>query len=185
MSPISAESWIRVGVIGRPHGVRGALKLHLDNPDGDTVVAGLGVRVVVGGTAREIQIKTVGGGIITFDDISDRDVAAGLVNGVVEVRRADFKDDDDDEGAFLVDLVGSDVVDVGGAALGVLDGFVDTGMQLLAEVRVPSGAIVLVPFVPPIVQDTGPPIVLAPPGGLFDPDSALDAGDADKADESA
>jgi 16S rRNA processing protein RimM len=181
MAGLSPETWVRVGVLGRPHGIRGALKLHLDNPDGQTVVVGLGLRAVSGATIRPLRVQTLRSGVVTFDDVADRDAAVGLVNAVVEVRRADFVEDEDDEGAFLVDLVGSDVVDVGGNALGVLKGFVDTGMQLLAEVRVASGAVVLVPFVPPIVQDTGPPIVLAPPGGLFDPEAAIEANDENEA----
>jgi hypothetical protein len=63
--------------------------------------------------------------------------------------------------------------------------FIDSGPQLLAEVKTPSGRVVLVPFVPPIVNSLGPPIVLAPPGGLFNDEDALVAGSAHDVDQVA
>ncbi|HEY1098635.1 MAG TPA: PRC-barrel domain-containing protein, partial [Myxococcota bacterium] len=109
----------------------------------------------------------------------------GLVNAVLEVKRSDFVDDDDDDGAYLVDLIGLPVFDVKGTALGTIAAFSDNVAQVLAEVKTAGGQIVLVPFVPPIVDSIEDDrIVLAPPAGLFD-DDALEAGDANSADQQA
>jgi 16S rRNA processing protein RimM len=176
---IDLDRWVRLGVLGRPHGVRGALKIHLDNPRGRTVVKGLAVRCV--GAARSIDavVASVGGGVVTFVGLEDRNDAAALVNAELQVKRRDLVGDGD--GAFLVDLVGSPVVDVAGASLGTLVAFADTGAQLLAEVKTTEGRAVLVPFVAPIVVDAGPPVVLAPPRGLFVEDEAIVADDAEGA----
>jgi len=165
------ERWVRLGVVGRPHGVKGAVKVNLDHKDGRTLRAGL--RVMVGDVVR--GIVTVSGDAVSFEGITDRDVAASLTHKELSVRRGDFG-----AGDYLVDLVGANVTDVAGTPLGTIKGFLTSGPQLLAEVQT-AADVVLVPFVAPIVARLGPPVVLAPPPGLFD-DDALVAGDAASAD---
>jgi 16S rRNA processing protein RimM len=181
---VDLDRWVRIGVIGRPHGVRGALKVHLDNPRGRTLAPGRAARCVLGGRIVDVVVSSAGGGVIAFAGMHERDGAVGLVHAELQVRRRDLVGDG--EGAFLVDLVGSPVVDVGGAALGTLTAFAETGAQLLAEVTTTDGRVVLVPFVAPIVVEAGPPVILAPPRGLFvDDDAVLDERAADDADASA
>ncbi len=171
-----SSDWVRFGVVGRPHGVKGAVKIHLENPDSDTLRKGLVVRT----DDTERTIDSVNAGAVVFEGVNDRDAAAALTHAVVFVQREDFHADDDDD--FLVDLVGRAVVDVAGVSLGTLTGFITSGPQLLAEVKPDKSAIVLVPFVEPIVQALGPPIVLAPPSGLFD-DDAIDADSEDSGED--
>jgi 16S rRNA processing protein RimM len=178
----SDDPWVRIGVVGRPHGVKGALKIHLDNPDSQTLHSGLSVHCIKAGKTHTLTITKIGSGIITFEGFSDRTMAEGMVNAELQVRRSDFVDDDDDS-AFLIDLLGTPIVDMAGVALGTLVSFIDSGPQLLAEVKTPSGRVVLVPFVPPIVNNLGPPVVLAPPGGLFNEEDALVAGSAHDVDQ--
>lgn len=174
---IEPDRFVRIGVVGRPHGVRGALKVHLDNPKGRTLVAGRAIRCVLAGKVIDHVVKTAGGGVVTLEGLDDRSAAEALVHAEVQVRRKDLVGDGD--GAFLVDLVGAPVTDASGAPLGTLKGFIDTGAQLLAEVATPGGRVVLVPFVAPILVQAGPPVVLAPPTGLFNDDDALVADDED------
>jgi 16S rRNA processing protein RimM len=174
---VEPDRFVRIGVVGRPHGVRGALKVHLDNPKGRTLVAGRAVRCVLPGRTVDHVVQTAGGGVVTFVGLDDRTVAEALVHAEVQVRRKDLVGDGD--GVFLVDLVGAPVVDGAGGPLGSLKGFIDTGAQLLGEVATPGGRVVLVPFVAPILVQAGPPIVLAPPGGLFNEDDAIVADDED------
>jgi 16S rRNA processing protein RimM len=169
------DRWVRIGVVGRPHGVRGALKIHLDNPRGRSLVPGVAVRCVSAERSIDAVVASAGGGVVAFVGLQDRNDAAALVNAALHVRRRDLVGDGD--GAFLIDLVGCPVIDVAGAALGTLSAFADTGAQLLAEVKTADGRVVLVPFVAPIVVDAGPPIVLAPPRGLFVEDDAIVAED--------
>lgn len=176
------DPWVRIGIVGRPHGVKGALKIHLDNPDSKTLHSGLSVQCIKAGKIHTLTITKIGSGIINFEGFSDRTIAEGMVNAELQVRRSDFVDDDDDS-AFLIDLLGAPIVDMAGAGLGILLSFIDSGPQLLAEVKTPSGRVVLVPFVPPIVNSLGPPIVLAPPGGLFNDEDALVAGSAHDVDQ--
>ena len=186
-TPDPSELWVRLGVVGRPHGVRGALKLHLDNPDGKTVVGGLEVRCRQGNRSRPFTVERWAGGVLTFVGVADRTIAEGLVNAVLEVKRADFNDDDEDEdGAFLIDLIGLGVFDEAGTLLGTISSFGDNVAQVLADVKTPSGKSVLVPFVPPIVVSIEDDrVVLAPPMGLFNEADAIEAGTAQTADQQA
>ena len=159
---------MRVGVIGRPHGVRGALKLHLDNPGGETVHAGLAIHLTHGKRELDDVVVTVGSGIVTLKGVPDRNAAELLVGAIVLVRREDFVDDDD--AVYLIDAIGKQVVDVSGVVLGSITGFSSNGAQPLAEIRTPEGKNVLVPFVPPIVKDVGVVVVLEVPEGLFSVD---------------
>jgi 16S rRNA processing protein RimM len=179
------DTWVRLGVVGRPHGVKGALKLHLDNPEGGTVVSGLEVRCRQGNRSRPFVVERWAGGVFTLVGVADRTVAEGLVNAVLEVRRSDFNDDEDEDAAYLVDLIGRRVVDAAGHALGVIASFTDNGAQVLADVTTSTGSV-LVPFVPPIVvaiEDDH--VVLAPPVGLFNDAEAIEAGSAHTADQQA
>ncbi|MDP2340789.1 MAG: PRC-barrel domain-containing protein [Deltaproteobacteria bacterium] len=176
-------------MIGRPHGIRGALKIHLDNPDGETLHVGLAIHLVTPGTLgptnharaasksaapkpaiREIDdvIVTLGPGIITLKGVPDRNAAELLVGAQVFVRREDFVEDEN--AVFLVDAIGKSVVDVKGLVLGSITGFSSNGAQPLAEILTPEGKRVLVPFVPPIVKEIGAVVVLEVPEGLFNVD---------------
>lgn len=181
----TTDTWVRLGVVGRPHGVRGALKLHLDNPAGKTVVGGLEVRCRQGERSRPFTVQRWAGGVLMFVGVADRTIAEGLVNSVLEVKRADFNvEDEDEEGAFLVDLIGASVFDEAGGLLGTITSFGDNVAQVLADVKTPSGKSVLVPFVPPIVVCIeNDRVVLAPPIGLFNEADAIEAGTAQTADQ--
>ncbi len=168
---------MRIGVIGRPHGVRGALKIHLDNPDGTTLQVGSAIHLLVAtgappakaskNQARELDdvVVTLGSGIMTLKSVPDRNAAELLVGAQVFVRREDFVPDE--AAVFLIDTIGKSVVDGAGCVLGSIAGFSSNGAQPLAEVMTPEGKRVLVPFVPPIVQEIGEVVVLAVPDGLF------------------
>jgi 16S rRNA processing protein RimM len=171
------SAWVRLGVVGRPHGVRGALKVHLDNPKSTALRAGVVVRLVQGPSQREYAVRACGGGVLSIADVVDRDAAQALVHAVIEVPRASLGPE-----TLLVDLLGCAVVDVAGAPLGRLERFHDNGAQPVAEIAVAGGSTVLVPFVPPLVVSSGPPVVLAPPAGLFDDAQALVAGSAEDVD---
>jgi 16S rRNA processing protein RimM len=181
--PSPPARWIRLGVVGRPHGVRGAVHLHLDNPRSTALSPGTQVRLAhpsspaVDGVPH--VVRRASGGVLSLDGVDDRTAAEALTHAVVEIPRSALGDD-----VLLADLLGVDVVDTQGAVLGRIVAFHDNGAQPLAELARPAAPSVLVPFVPPLVVALGPPVVLAPPRGLFDDADALvverdEAGDGD------
>jgi 16S rRNA processing protein RimM len=163
-------TWIRLGVVGRPHGVRGAMRFHLDNSQSTALREGVVVRLVAAqeGGPSSHRVASFSRGILTLDGVADRNGAEGFVHATVEVQRAQLGDD-----VLLIDLVGRGVVDASGRNLGRVSGFHDNGAQPLGQVQTPDGRSVLVPFVPPLVVSWGDPLVLAPPRGLFDDDNIV------------
>jgi 16S rRNA processing protein RimM len=172
-------AWVRIGVVARPHGVRGGLKLHLDNPDSEVLRAGLPVRL---GDEERTVARVYGTALVDLDGVSGRDAADALRGREVLVRREDFPPPSEDE-AYLVDLLGARVLhDDDGRQLGVIEGFSDNGAQPLAEVRTPAGQVRLMPFVPGIVThvDEDERVVkVAPPEGLLEGEP-LEAAPEDK-----
>lgn len=157
---VTPDGWVSIGVIARPHGIKGALKLHLWNDESDALRAGLAIRVGV----VEKRVARYASGILEIEGLADRTLAEQLQGHEVFVRRADFPEDAD----YFVDLMGAPVVSESGQALGVVEGVTDNGAQPLLIVKF-QGREVLVPFVDAIVKAASPEqVVLAPPAGLFD-----------------
>jgi 16S rRNA processing protein RimM len=179
--PIDDEEWVSFGRVAKAHGIKGGLRLHLWNDEGETLRAGLELELRKdGGKPRRATVaKVYGPALVLLDGVPDRTAAEPLQGSEVFVRRSDFPEPAEGEG-YLVDLIGARVVDVRGAALGTIVGFVEETAQPLAEVKVDGrDEPVLVPFVEPLVvriedDDQGdlPRVVLDPPIGLFDPDEA-------------
>jgi 16S rRNA processing protein RimM len=151
---------VELGRVGRPHGVRGevVVTLHTERPERTTPGAILraGDRTLVVASARPHQ----GRWLVRFEGITDRDAAEELRGATLVGESLD----DPGEGRIWVhDLVGDEVRDVHGNAVG-----------RVAEVQAnPAHDIlvlddgVLVPMV--FVVDRRPGVlVIDPPDGLLD-----------------
>lgn len=106
------EAEMRLGVLGRPHGVRGDLHLRLDNPDSDALEALPALRAETPDGERVLVVKRADvrpkAVVCHFEGIDSREAAQALVGSIVYVRRADLPPLDDDE-YYLADLVGCQV----------------------------------------------------------------------------
>jgi 16S rRNA processing protein RimM len=175
----SSPTWVRIGVVTRPHGVRGALRLHLDNPETELLVEGLVVqlrREVRGAekTEEHAVARVFGvGDRLELEGVRTREAAEALRGAELCVHRDAFPEPDDDE-SYLVDLLGFEVRDPAGAVLGTIDAFADNGAQPLAQVLVGTHRgrkrIVEMPFVPELIlklDEEAGVLVVDPPGGLF------------------
>jgi 16S rRNA processing protein RimM len=157
---VTADGWVSVGVVARAHGIRGGIKVHLWNPDGDSLRPGVEVRI----GERTWPVRDHRTGVLSVDGIDDREGADALAGQEIFVRRADFPEAE----AYLVDLIGAVVVDEEGRELGRVAGFADNNAQALLAVKTGDDGEVLVPFVPAIVVATEKGrVVLRPPPGLF------------------
>lgn len=166
------SSWVRIGAVIRPHGIRGELKLYLDNPDSELLKKGLCIRLVP--AKRPAQTFTVAavfgqGDRVRLEGLNDRNLAETWRQAVLEARREDFPPLAEDE-TYLVDLIGAEVRAEDESLLGVIDAFSDNRAQPLAEVKTPGGEVVSMPFVPGIVTDLDEEagvVWVDPPEGLF------------------
>jgi 16S rRNA processing protein RimM len=138
MSGGDSSALIQLGFVGAPFGVRGWIKLrsHTDPPE--RLLEHRSLQIGREGAWRTFRIEATGrsGGSLTAKlvGIEDRDQAAALRGAEVCVTRAELPARDDKD-FYRADLIGCDVVNLAGSALGVVLHFVETPVQVLMVVR--------------------------------------------------
>jgi 16S rRNA processing protein RimM len=163
-----------VGRVGRPHGVRGEVTVAVRTDDPDARFAAGAVLLTdppdrgpltVAATRRSGEIR-----LLSFTGVDDRDAAERLRGTTLLVRTADLPALDDDEEFYDHQLVGLQVVDPSGAALGVVGDVLHAPASPVLVVTRPDGSTELVPFVAavvPTVDVAGGRVVVDPPDGMF------------------
>ncbi len=129
---------IQLGFVGAPFGVRGWVKLrsHTDPPE--RLLDHRNLRIGHGGVWQNYRIEASGrsGGALTvkLTGVEDRDQAQALRGAQVCVPRSELPVRDDRD-FYRADLVGCEVVNLGGIGLGIVQHFVETPAQVLMVVR--------------------------------------------------
>ncbi len=159
------QALILMGVIGKPHGVRGAVHVHAytDNP---ASLADFPLRDQRG---RRVELAWVTEGVarVTLFEadrkiaVSDRDAAARLVNVQLFVERAALPPAAEDE-FYLADLIGLAAIGADGASLGTITAVHDYGAG--ASIELDDGS--LLPFTRAVVPEidlTAKRAIVVPP----------------------
>ncbi len=152
MAGASAATWVResrilMGVIGRPHGVRGLVRV-TSYADDLTAYGPLsdaqGRRFVLrwrGEGVAEVA-ELVGGAEVK---VGDRSSAETLTNTRLYVDRAELPEPEEDE-FYLADLIGLAAVGVDGVDLGTVSAVHDYGAGASVEIACKERPPLLVPF---------------------------------------
>lgn len=140
------ETRILLGVLGRPHGVRGLLHVQSYTTDPRDLVA---YGPLVDEAGREVSLAWRGEGIAEIRDaegrpIADRDAAARLTNTRLYIDRDRLPAPDEEE-FYLADLVGMQASTPDGTALGTVAVVHDYGAGTSLEI-VGRDAPLIVPF---------------------------------------
>jgi 16S rRNA processing protein RimM len=161
------ESRILMGVIGRPHGVRGWVRVTSYGED----LAAYGPLSDAKG--RRFVLRSRGAGVAEVAElvdgaevkVADRTGAEKLTNTRLYVERERLPEPDDDE-FYLVDLVGLVACDEAGGRIGTVAAVHDYGAGTSLEIARENAPPLLVPFtrasVPEVDVATGR-VVLVPP----------------------
>ena len=149
-----------IGVIGRPHGTRGAVRATATGATLGTLAAGDAVAAHVGDAPpRRLVVASRAGTperpILTFDGVATRDEAASLTGAEVRVAGDRVAPLPDADTFFVRDLVGCEVL-VGGRLAGRVTAVHDTPANDVREVAGDDG-VLLVPF-------TGDAVLSVEPG---------------------
>jgi 16S rRNA processing protein RimM len=163
------ETIILLGVIGRPHGVRGLVHVTSHTAD-KAALADYGP--LSDGKGRRFTLAWRGEGIAELAElgdsaptrVADRDAAARLTNTRLYIERARLPAPDDDE-FYLADLIGLDAVDASGVARGRVVAVHDYGAGASLEIA-SDGRPLIVPFTRaavPEVDIAGGRVVVSPP----------------------
>jgi 16S rRNA processing protein RimM len=164
------ESRILLGVVGRPHGVRGLMRVtSYANPPEAIVAYG----PLSDDHGRQFSLRWRGDGLVEITEIvggtsvriADRTAAERLTNRRLYIARDTLPQPAPDE-FYLADLVGLAAVDAGGTEIGTVVGVHDYGAGASLEIADDGGAPLLVPFTRtavPAVDIGAGRITVAPP----------------------
>ena len=143
---------VLVGTLGRPHGLRGELAVHVRTDDPDRRFA-IGATVLVDGRLpRKVATVRWHSGVLLLglEGVSDRTAAEGVRGLDLWARVPADEEPEDDEAYYDRQLVGLEVLDAAGAVVGTISGVLHLPAQDVLQVRTPSGER-LVPFVTELV----------------------------------
>jgi len=159
-APESGPDLLEVGVVVKPHGIRGDVIVDLFTNRPETRVAPGAVLVTDGGPLRIVSSRPhQGRWIVVFDGVVGRDGAEALRGTTLSAEALD------EEGALWVhELIGADVVDLAGNSHGPV---------LAVEANPASDLLVLgqdrlVPLTFVVERRPDGTVVIDPPAGLFD-----------------
>ncbi|MEO1270966.1 MAG: ribosome maturation factor RimM [Myxococcota bacterium] len=155
--PLDDWELLHVGKVGRPHGIRGELRVWPLEEGSETL---LGQEVIfVGPDPSKAEAYTVrrarsGGGhvVLALDGVRYRDQADALKGWSVFIKSTDLVTLDDPDEFYAYELQGLHVVDEANQPVGTVQGLEEAGTQDLLVIREPDGQTeVTVPFVEPLV----------------------------------
>jgi 16S rRNA processing protein RimM len=154
---------LEVGRIGRPHGLRGEVTITFVSNRPERAAPGAvlhaGDRVLVIVTSRQHQGKW----LVRFEGVDDRSSAGSLRGTILTAEPLTATVTLDDGEYWVHELIGSQVVDTDGEALGRVVGIeANPAHDLLV---LDTDALVPMVFV---VDRNGDVIVVDPPAGLFE-----------------
>jgi 16S rRNA processing protein RimM len=152
---------LEIGVIRRPHGIKGDTYVDLVTDRADRLA--VGARLWAGGEWRTITSakRLPQRWLVHFEGFDDRTAIETLTNVPLHAEPVD-----DPEALWVHDLVGASVVEVSGLDRGRCTGVLANPANDLLELA--SGALVPVNF---IVGFADGVITIDPPDGLFDLDA--------------
>lgn len=142
-----AQEKIRVGVVGRAHGVHGAIRVFMDDADSDSLLRAKTVFLGADETAFKVQRATRCGRFVALelDGIADRDRAFELTGLEVRILRSALRPL---KNAFYAcDLIGLELCDENDHRWGRIDAIMPSGAHDLLRYVRPTGGMGYVPFV--------------------------------------
>jgi 16S rRNA processing protein RimM len=153
---------VMVGEIGRPHGVRGLVRLRAFTEDPAAIAAYSPLTDEAGTKRYAITLK--GGDIAAIEGVADRDAAQRLTGTRLYVERDRLPPPEDDE-FYLVDLIGLSAVTASGETLGRIRAVEDhgAGAFLIIDGEAREHLLPFTRAVVPVVDIAAGRVTIAPP----------------------
>jgi 16S rRNA processing protein RimM len=167
---------VLLGEIGRPHGVRGLVRLHAFTAD-PKAIGGYGPLTDATG-AKRLVVTAMPGGLGRIEGIADRDAAARLTGTKLYIDRDRLPPPADPDEFLLCDLEGLKALAEDGTELGTVRAVEEYGAGPFLVIDGPGGERLL-PFtkaVVPAVDVAGGRLTVVPPAEVtVAPDAQEDA----------
>lgn len=158
---------VLVGEVGRPHGVRGLVRLHAFTAD-PRAIGSYGPLTDASG-AKSFRITALPDGLGRIEGVADRDAAARLTGTKLYVERDRLPPPADPDEFYLSDLEGLAAVAEDGTAIGTVRAVEDHGAGPFLTIDGRTGEILL-PFTKacvPVVDVAGGRITVVPPAEVL------------------
>jgi len=141
-----------VGMLRKPHGIKGELLLGVLTDFPERIVPG--AVFILGSNHEEVTVQTVRhhnkGLLLRFEEYPDVDSIEWIRNVPLLVRADDRPPLPDGE-YYQHQLLGLDVVTDTGDTVGILIGFIPTGANDVYRVRTPDGKEILLPAIDEVI----------------------------------
>jgi len=151
---------LSVGVLGRPHGIRGGIYFRPHNPQSRAFDQVTELVIVRDGQSRLYEVTSMrpvaDAYVAQLAGVDTREAAAALTNAEVRVARAVLPPLEPGE-YFVEDVVGCTVEHEDGRPLGVVRGTIWNGAHDVATVDGPDGREHMIPLVPDFVLGVDAP----------------------------
>jgi 16S rRNA processing protein RimM len=147
---------IQVGHVSGAYGIAGGIRVAPYSSDADALLS-IKTWWLDKPTLRPVKVRSAkyhsGDVTATLVGLSDRNLAEALKGATVQVSRAEFPELPEDE-FYWTDLIGMDVVNLEGAALGKVVDMMDNGAQSILRIAPAEQPTAerLVPFVEQFVK---------------------------------
>ena len=166
------ERLILMGVIGKPHGVRGLVRVNAYTEDPQALAD---YAPLLDKTGRKFGLAWMGGNIAQLTELTasgpqklaDRNAAERLTNTELFAPRSAFPEVEEEE-FYLADLVGLTAQDASGAKIGKVIAVHDYGGGTSLEISGATAAL-LVPFTKaavPVIDLAAGHVVIEPPADI-------------------
>jgi 16S rRNA processing protein RimM len=144
-----------IGRIGRPHGVRGAVRVRPTGPTLATLTPGEEVEVRTREGGRRLRLDGRGGTddnpILSFAGVADREEAAALAGAAIAVEPERVPPLEDPDTFYVRDLIGCEVM-LGDRPAGVVEEVLPAPANDVLAVAGPEGELLL-PFTADAVRE--------------------------------
>ena len=173
--PDSADSLIRVGFVSGTHGLHGAVRLRIDNPDSDVMQRANRLTLIVGGMQRVYKVTAVQAANratfrVTFDGIDAIEQAEALRGAIVMIDKSELPPTAPGE-FYYYQAIGCEVLTITGQRIGAVVEVFSGGANDVLVVREADNEV-LVPVIEDVVKSIdlrARVITVDPVPGLLDP----------------
>ncbi len=170
------ESWVEIGKTGKTHGLKGELKLAVDEFFLEDLLSAKALFVDIRGRKTPYFIEAVRGGaaiIIKLEEVNTLEEATLLANKAVFLRESDVAElpDPEDEGLEYGFLAGFALYSPTGEKLGAIESIEAYPHQEIAVVRTKDEREVLVPLTEQFIveiREKEKTVVMDLPEGLME-----------------
>ena len=171
----ASASLLLVGVIAKPHGIRGELCIdsYADSPLLFEEAPCLFVRAGENAPEKKMHVEAwrrhKGRVLLTLKGVHDRNISETLRGHQILVDKNALPEMEEE--VYLHELIGLEILNEDGSMLGTLQDFLETPQQEIWVIITPDGKEVMLPVVEEFIVDVdveNARVTVAPPEGLLD-----------------